>query len=264
MLVSHGLRARRSFAGPCLGCRVGARGVNDAGASNCDACSTSGRVSGPAAGLNLAPRSPQHRSVAARAQGAACCSTGHSHDHHHHHGNDHDHQDHHEHHGHHHPHFENFATAAMDKIGLSAVADKISHSWACAAASLGFFIVALVVQLPLIAKALPGALAEYVHNACLAGTFVLSGVPQFVESVGAAASLHIDTHGALGSARCGPLCMPMSCVGIISTIVAGPGQWRPAALPHCAPVMQTLTPPAFASVTWRSADERRRHRASLP
>lgn len=98
----------------------------------------------------------------------------------------------------------------MDRVGLTQLAESIGHSWTCAALSMGFFILAMLAHIPAVAQALSVGVAETLHNALLTGTFVLTGIPQFVESIGAAASGHIDTHVLMMLAVMGTLYMGLA------------------------------------------------------
>lgn len=147
----------------------------------------------------------------------SCCGTAsathshHEHDHkkeggscshgHHHHGHC---------HGHHHHHSDNAVSRALEKIGLSQVADKLAHSSWCIVASMACFAIALIVNLTSVGQLLPQAAASAIYTASISGTFLLSGIPQLVESLCIAGDGTLDTHVLMSLAVFGTLYMGMA------------------------------------------------------
>lgn len=67
------------------------------------------------------------------------------------------------------------------------------------------FAGAMVAHMPAVASLISERAAHALHSSLLTGTFVLSGVPQLVESVSAASAGHIDTHVLMTLAVMGTL-----------------------------------------------------------
>lgn len=169
-------------------------------AASCRCTSASGLVGRPRRTLRLLTRA---HSVA----GAA-----HHHGHHHHHDH-HDHGHHHHGHGHGHEHHgvpENAVSRVLGSLGLLRLARAIDSSWVCTAASFGCFAVAMLMQLLPLAQHLPALLATHAHNAALAGTFILSGIPQVVEALCIAGGGTLDTHVLMALAVVGTLYLGMA------------------------------------------------------
>jgi hypothetical protein len=88
------------------------------------------------------------------------------------------------------------ASKAMDKLGLLRLAETLEHNAAYTVASAATFFASLACSL-LSASALPGPLFGTVLPAVfITATYVLSGIPQLVETVQAVA--HRSARGCRG------------------------------------------------------------------
>lgn len=98
---------------------------------------------------------------------------------------------------------------ALGSVGLLGLAEQLMHSSVWTAVSVACFLVALLSG-KLLPAALGQAQASMVHTVALTGTFVLSGLPQLVESLCIAGSGKVDTHVLMALAAMGTVFMGMA------------------------------------------------------
>ena len=139
-------------------------------------------------------------------------SHSHSHDDHiHHEGCSHQHHHHDHPHAHHHHHYpESGMSRALDKIGLTALSEKLEHEGRWTLISVACFIVALLAR--------EGGML-FASHCFLAGTFLLSGLPQSVEAICVASSGTIDTHVLTALAVIGTLFLGMAQEGALLVLL---------------------------------------------
>lgn len=99
---------------------------------------------------------------------------------------------------------------ALERLGLIELGERMEGSGAVALASIACFALVLLTSWSLVVQALPDVLVTVVHNAALAGTFILSGVPQTVEALAIAGSGKLDTHVLMSLAVLGTLYLGMA------------------------------------------------------
>lgn len=97
---------------------------------------------------------------------------------------------------------------------MVAFADRIEHSWLATSLSIFCFAASLLTHASLLTEQLPAAAASMVVNEVrcilLAGTFILSGIPQVVEALCIAGGGDIDTHVLMSLAVVGTLYLGMA------------------------------------------------------
>ncbi|MEW5311396.1 MAG: hypothetical protein WDW38_003116 [Sanguina aurantia] len=123
--------------------------------------------------------------------------------------------------GHSHSHAlpNNSVSSALSSIGLVAFADRIEHSWLATSLSIFCFAASLLTHASLLTDQLPAAAASMIVNEVrcilLAGTFILSGIPQVVEALCIAGGGDIDTHVLMSLAVVGTLYLGMAQEGAL-------------------------------------------------
>eukprot|EP00878_Enallax_costatus_P011030 GHUV01011520.1.p1 GENE.GHUV01011520.1~~GHUV01011520.1.p1 ORF type:complete len:338 (+),score=57.62 GHUV01011520.1:998-2011(+) len=162
-------------------------------------------------------------------QGCGCGSHGNSHNSsrtqsqfHSHNGHQHQHNGHHHHHGHHHYHTDlssggssNPVLSVLGKTGLFSLAEHLERHTAYTVTSISCFIAALLLPYAAAQGLLQAATAALLAKAALAVTYILSGIPQLAETVGAAVSGKIDTHVLMSLSIVGTLYMGMAQEGAL-------------------------------------------------
>lgn len=105
-------------------------------------------------------------------------------------------------------------TKALSAVGLVSLADRIEHSWLATSLSIFCFVASLLTHASLLTDQLPATAAALVVSelryVLLAGTFILSGIPQVVEALCIAGSGDIDTHVLMSLAVVGTLYLGMA------------------------------------------------------
>eukprot|EP00882_Tetradesmus_deserticola_P016572 GHRQ01017708.1.p1 GENE.GHRQ01017708.1~~GHRQ01017708.1.p1 ORF type:complete len:339 (+),score=80.11 GHRQ01017708.1:232-1248(+) len=120
-------------------------------------------------------------------------------------------------HGHGHQHYStdagtpsNPVLSALSKTGLFSLAEHLEHNAVYTIASVSCFVAALLLPYCAAQGLLQAATAALLGKAALGLTYLLSGVPQLAETVGAAAAGKVDTHVLMSLSIIGTLYMGMA------------------------------------------------------
>jgi hypothetical protein len=100
--------------------------------------------------------------------------------------------------------------SVLSKTGLFSLAEHLEHHTAYTVTSVSCFIAALLLPYCAAQGFLQAATAAALGKAALGLTYLLSGVPQLAETVGAAAAGKVDTHVLMSLSVIGTLYMGMA------------------------------------------------------
>jgi hypothetical protein len=100
--------------------------------------------------------------------------------------------------------------SALSKTGLFSLAEHLEHNTVYTVTSVSCFIAALLLPYAATQGLLQAATAAMLAKAALGVTYLLSGVPQLAETVGAAVAGKVDTHVLMSLSVIGTLYMGMA------------------------------------------------------
>jgi cation transport ATPase len=100
--------------------------------------------------------------------------------------------------------------SALAKTGLFSLAEHLEHNTVYTVTSVSCFVAALLLPYCAAQGLLQAATAALLGKAALGVTYLLSGVPQLAETVGAAVAGKVDTHVLMSLSVIGTLYMGMA------------------------------------------------------
>jgi hypothetical protein len=100
--------------------------------------------------------------------------------------------------------------SALAKTGLFSLAEHLEHNTVYTVTSVSCFVAALLLPYCAAQGLLQAATAAMLGKAALGVTYLLSGVPQLAETVGAAVAGKVDTHVLMSLSVIGTLYMGMA------------------------------------------------------
>jgi Cd2+/Zn2+-exporting ATPase len=137
----------------------------------------------------------------------------------------------------------------LDKLGLLSLSEVLEHNAMYTVASAASFFASLACNMLTSAALVSGPLwTTHLPAALIGVTFVLSGIPQLVETVQAFAHRQVDTHVLMSLAVVGTAYMGMAQEGALLLLLF---RWGPGQLPGAASLTWL---PCTACSIWASAD----------